>query len=168
MNKLKSTQGTLWTSNTFDMESTIIDVPVFELHYSDHMMGAMASQITSVSIIYSAVCSGADQRRHRCSASLAFVRGIDRWIPHTHRGPGPCITNVIATCRKNFSQWESSFLWKLRYHWLKFLRRVAKTLVIQGPVTRKRFPFDDVIIWTNQIPLLYIYGIQTWSYFTST
>ena len=30
-----------------------------------------------------------------------------------HTGPGPCITNVIATCRKNFSQWESSFLWKL-------------------------------------------------------
>ena len=49
------------------------------------------------------------------------------------RSPGPCITNVIATCRKNFSQWESSFLWKLRCHWLKFLRRVAKTLVIQGP-----------------------------------
>ena len=49
--------------------------------------------------------------------------------------PGPCITNVIATCRKNFSQWERSFLWKLRCHWLKFLRRVAKTLVIQGPVT---------------------------------
>ena len=47
--------------------------------------------------------------------------------------PGPCTTNVIATCRKNFSQWESSFLWKLRCHWLKFLRRVAKTLVIQGP-----------------------------------
>ena len=47
--------------------------------------------------------------------------------------PGPCITNVIATCRKNFSQWESSFLWKPRCHWLKFLRRVAKTLVIQGP-----------------------------------
>ena len=46
---------------------------------------------------------------------------------------GPCITNVIATCRKNFSQWESSFIWKLRCHWLKFLRRVAKTLVIQGP-----------------------------------
>ena len=49
------------------------------------------------------------------------------------RVTGPCITNVIATCRKNFSQWESSFLWKLRCHWLKFLRRVAKTLVIQGP-----------------------------------
>ena len=49
------------------------------------------------------------------------------------QGPGPCITNVIATCRKSFSQWESSFLWKLRCHWLKFLRRVAKTLVILGP-----------------------------------
>ena len=46
---------------------------------------------------------------------------------------GSCITNVIATCRKNFSQWERSFLWKLRCHWLKFLRLVAKTLVIQGP-----------------------------------
>ena len=49
------------------------------------------------------------------------------------RFAGPCITNVIATCCKNFSQWESSFLWKLLYHWLKFLRLVAKTLVIQGP-----------------------------------
>ena len=50
-----------------------------------------------------------------------------------------CITNVIATCRKNFSQWERSFLWKLRCHWLKFLRRVAKTLVIQGRVHTKSF-----------------------------
>ena len=54
-------------------------------------------------------------------------------------GPGPCITNVIATCRKNFSQWERSFLWKLRCHWLKFLRRVAKTLVIQGPALYRSF-----------------------------
>ena len=41
--------------------------------------------------------------------------------------------NVSLRLGKNFSQWESSFLWKLRFHWLKFLRRVAKTLVIQGP-----------------------------------
>ena len=74
----------------------------------------------------------------------------------THKGPGPCITNVIATCRKNFSQWESSFLWKLRCHWLKFLRRVAKTLVMQGPVTRKniyiwRRHHDDIKGNRNQI-----------------
>ena len=60
----------------------------------------------------------------------------DRHNNHPGPTPGPCITNVIATCRKNFSQWESSFLWKLRCHWLKFLRRVAKTLVIQGPGSR--------------------------------
>ena len=44
-------------------------------------MGAMESRITSVSIVYSIVCSGADQRKHQSSTSLAFVRGIHRWIP---------------------------------------------------------------------------------------
>ena len=33
-------------------------------HYSDVIMSAMSSQITSVSIVYSTVCSGADQRKH--------------------------------------------------------------------------------------------------------
>ena len=42
-------------------------------------MGAMASQITSVTIAYSNAYSGADQRKHRSLASLAFVRGIHRW-----------------------------------------------------------------------------------------
>ena len=35
-------------------------------------MNAMASQITSLTIVYSAVYSGADQRKHQSSASLAF------------------------------------------------------------------------------------------------
>ena len=42
-------------------------------------MGAMASQITSLTIVYSTVYSGADQRKHQSSVSLAFVRGIHRW-----------------------------------------------------------------------------------------
>ena len=42
-------------------------------------MGAMASQITSRTIVYTTVHSGADQRKHQSSASLAFVRGIHRW-----------------------------------------------------------------------------------------
>ena len=61
----------------------------------------MASQITSLTMVYSTVYSGADQRKHQSSASLAFVRGIHRWpvnFPH------------------------------------------------KGPVTRKMFPFDDVIM----------------------
>ena len=49
-------------------------------HYIDVIVGAMASQITSLTVVYSTVYSGADQRKHQSSASLAFVRGI-------HRGP---------------------------------------------------------------------------------
>ena len=70
-------------------------------HYGDDIIGTMASQITSLTIVYSAVYSGADQRKHQSSASLTFVRGI-------HRGP------VISL-----------------HKW---------------PVTRKMFPFDDVIM----------------------
>ena len=47
-------------------------------HYGDVIMGAMASQITSLTIIYSTVYPDADQRNHQSSASLAFVRGIHR------------------------------------------------------------------------------------------
>ena len=50
------------------------------LHYSDVIMTTIASQITSLTIIYSIVYSDADQRKHQSSASLAFVRVI-------HRGP---------------------------------------------------------------------------------
>ena len=42
-------------------------------------MGAIASQVNSLTIVYSMVYSGADQRKHKSSASLAFVRGIHRW-----------------------------------------------------------------------------------------
>ena len=71
-------------------------------HYSGVIMGAMASQITSLTIVYSTIYSGVDQRKHQSSASLAFVRAIHRWpMDSPHR----------------------------------------------GPVTRKRFPFDDVIMY---------------------
>ena len=42
-------------------------------HYNDVIMSAIASQITSLTIDYSTVDSGADQRKHQSSASLAFV-----------------------------------------------------------------------------------------------
>ena len=51
-------------------------------------MGAMASQITSLTIVYLTVSSGADQRKHQSSAPLAFVRGILRWPMNSpHKGP---------------------------------------------------------------------------------
>ena len=48
-------------------------------------MTTMASQITSLTVVYLTVYSDADQRKHQSSASLAFVQGIhrDRWIPRT-------------------------------------------------------------------------------------
>ena len=70
-------------------------------HYNDVTMGSMMSQITSLTIVYSAVYSGADQRKHQSSASLAFMWRI-------HLGPV-----------------NSPHKW---------------------PVTRKIFPFDDVIM----------------------
>ena len=75
----------------------------YHIHYCDVIMGAMAFQITSPTIVYSTVYSVTDQRKHQNSASLAFVRGIHRWPVY-------------------------------------FLHKYA--------VTRKMFPFDEVItIW---------------------
>ena len=54
--------------------------PTMIWHYIDVTMGPMVSQITSLGIVYSTVYSGADERKHQSSASLAFVRRI-------HRGP---------------------------------------------------------------------------------
>ena len=44
-------------------------------------MGTMASQVTSLTIVYS-TDSGTDQRKHESSVPMAFVRGI-----HWYRGP---------------------------------------------------------------------------------
>ena len=52
-------------------------------HNNDVIMTWIASQITSLTVVYSIVYSDADQRKHQSSALLAFVWGIhrDRWIP---------------------------------------------------------------------------------------
>ena len=41
-------------------------------HYGDVIMGAIASQITSLTITYSTLYSDADERKHQSSASLAL------------------------------------------------------------------------------------------------
>ena len=63
---------------SFSLKRTSYSTPQF--HYGDVIMGTVAYQITSLTIVYSTVYSGADQRKHQSSASLACVR----WI---HRGP---------------------------------------------------------------------------------
>ena len=57
-------------------------------HYSDAIMGAMASQNTSLTSVYWTVYSGAHQRKYQSPASLAFVRGIHRWpVNSPHKWP---------------------------------------------------------------------------------
>ena len=57
-------------------------------HYGYVIMNAIASLIPSVSIACSAVCTGAEQREHQISASLASVRGFHRRaVNFPHKGP---------------------------------------------------------------------------------
>ena len=58
------------------------------LHYNDVIMSTMASQITSLTIVYSTTYSGPDQRKHQSSALLAFMWWIHRWpVNSPHKGP---------------------------------------------------------------------------------
>ena len=160
------------------------------LHYNDVIMGAIASQITILNIVYSTVYSDADQRRkHQSSASLAFV---DFKAPEELRNP--LSKTVLSKC---------SFIWRTCQH-LKlrvklkrnlhyndvimgaiasqitilnivystvysdadqrrkhqssasqaFVRGIHRSPVNsphKGPVTRKMFPFDDVIMCTSDL-----------------
>ena len=57
-------------------------------HYDDVIMSAIASQTTRLTIVYWSVYSGADQRKHQSSTSLAFVHGIHWWRMNSlHKGP---------------------------------------------------------------------------------
>ena len=71
------------------------------MHYDGVIMGTIASQIISLTVVYSSVYSDADQRKHQSSASLAFVWGIhrDRWIPRT-KGQlrGKCFHLMTSSC----------------------------------------------------------------------
>ena len=74
-----------------------------QIHYNEVIMTTMASQITSLTVVYSTVYSDADPRKHRSSASLAFVWGThrDRWIPRT-KGQlrGKCFHLMKSSCLK--------------------------------------------------------------------
>ena len=60
--------------------------PVNIFHYDDVIMNEIASQITSLTIVYSTVHSGADRSKYQSSASLALCGKFtgDRWISRTN------------------------------------------------------------------------------------
>ena len=83
-----------------------------EPHYADVIMSAMPSETTEFSIVRSTVCSGADQRKHQRSASLACVcvggrihcTG-DRWFPSQRASNAK---NIFIwwrhSCRKSYNK----------------------------------------------------------------
>ena len=78
--ELQYTPRCYWIESPGFLDTSLDRVSTVYLHYTDVTMGSIASQITSLNIVYSAVYSGAYQRKHQSSALLAIVRGI-------HRGP---------------------------------------------------------------------------------
>ena len=64
-------------------------------------MSTIASQSTSLSIVYSTIYSGADQNKHQSSASLAFVKGIKNGCPCIVeiRGTQGCALVGVGECR---------------------------------------------------------------------
>ena len=78
----------MWKAGNVETLSWITCDGSFTSYSSDVIMGSIASLITSITIVYSIVYSGADQRKHQSSASLAFVRGIRRGpVTSPHKWP---------------------------------------------------------------------------------
>ena len=76
------------TGDTGDCYYDNLQCPQLQQYYSDVIMGAMASHITSLSIVYSTVYSSADERKHQSSTSLTLVWGIHWWLGNSpHKGP---------------------------------------------------------------------------------
>ena len=75
-------------NRSVDPGSNGLKVTSPKIHYNDVIMSAMASQITSHTIVYSIVYSGTNERKHQSSASLAFVGGIHQGpVNSPHKGP---------------------------------------------------------------------------------
>ena len=151
-------------------------------HHSDLTMGVMASQITSVSIVYSTVGSASDQRKHQKLrvTAMAFVGRFtgDRWFPRTEANDA----------RKMFPFYDVNGLFNrlfrlnqrkhqnLRYRPL--VRKIHWWPVDsphKGKVTRKTFPWNDVIMekgspqaWDSSLNPLSTHavlckGLEIWS-----
>ena len=103
--------GPEWTFGTCTMVSPPTKIIETQSeHYIDVIMTVMASQISSVSNVCSAVCSGADQRKHIKAPRhwpLWWESTGDRWFPSQR-----------ASNAENVSIW----------------RRHLKVLTLKGPI----------------------------------
>ena len=72
-------------------------------------MISMASQIPSLTIVYSAVYSDADQRKHQSFVSLAFVREIHRWPVNSSLAQMTSNAENISIWRYHHANWMEKF-----------------------------------------------------------
>ena len=121
-------------------------------------MSAMVSQITSLMTVNSMVYSGAGQRKHQSSASLAFVRGIHRWpVNSPHKRP---------VTRRMFSFDDVSMLgsagllplFTRRFHTEIFMRPVSKfsnTCIDDSSVFNSLHAINLVwLLWRNRLSII--------------
>ena len=119
-------------------------------HYNDVIMNTMASQITSLMIVYSGVVySATDQRKYQSSGSLAFVRGI-------HRGPmnSPYKRPVMWKMSPfddiiMLYQWQRWSQHKPLTHWGRVTHICVDKLTIIGSDNGLSPGRRQAIIWTN-------------------
>ena len=97
----KKIEGKVHTFTRYSRRTEQVDFMFYMFEVCSLQWRHMASQITGVSIICSTACTGTDQRKHQSCATLAFVRGVQRWPVNSSH---------------------------------------------ERPITRKLFPFDDVIM----------------------
>ena len=106
-------------------------------------MSAMASEITSLTIVCWNIYSGTDQRKHHSSVSLAFVREIHRWpVNSPHKWPVtrkmfPFDDVIMGECHKT--------LLIISKHWLEWL----------GAIGHQAFTWTNVdkVLWCHMASL---------------
>ena len=117
-------------------------------------MCTMASQTPGVSIVGSTICTGADQRKHQSSASLASVREIHR-SPVVSPRKGP--VGQIITCQHcTLISVRIFMIYGLQYNLILFASRRCMAQVCyltgNGRIYFCNMKYRSIVIWNNMIP----------------
>ena len=135
-------------------------------------MIALASQITSLTVVYTSVYPGADQSKHQSSALLAFVRGIHRWpvnSPHKglvtgspHKGPvtlkmfpfDDVIMIAIKSCLQDWTNIPGAYDHPIAssIHWDQLLGHIHGYEFIQ-------FDEQKGVVWSS-VSKRVLYGVR--------
>ena len=91
----------------------VTPIPIFHMiritaHYTDVIMSAMASQITSLATVYSTVYLRRRSKKISKLRITGLVRGSNWWpVNSRHKGPvtRKCFYLITSSCEKSFVKW---------------------------------------------------------------